>query len=258
MPPKPNRGNAYITTLAAILLIITLATLALSITAVSRRLSARYSDYIGLYNLATSGNEQALFILQQSIETNITNINTRAWERFITRDDITFQLVNGNLHLSDQSRDDLKHIFIEESTPNLRAALNQNFSRYFFMYQRTWELSTSIHTSNQAITDSYSATTTICAASTRFHLDTVIYRYINNNPSTNAIVEASINWTRTGYREIILDAYTIYTLESNGVEIPDLNGENMILFLDEFALQMVESIRLQSSNHAERRKLWGC
>jgi len=143
---------------------------------------------------------------------------------------------------------------------DLRAAMDSNFSRYFFMYQLTWGLDAAIDTGGHTIADTYRAITTLCAVTNHIFMDTVIRRYDGDDPGTQAIVEASIIWTDTGYREVAIDTYTIYTLESNGIVFPNppINGEYLILFLDEFTLAMVESLRIQIGIHEGRREAWGC
>jgi len=257
---KSRRGSAYISVLATTMLIIVLAAIALSVTTVSRRITARYSDYIGLYDLAVAGNEQALLLLLQALDARRADISRRAWLEVKTWDYVSFVHLNNGLSLGASSRDEFRRIFIEKAMADLRASMGSMFSRYFFKYQLTWGLDATIGIDGHTVSDSYRAVTTLCAAANRFHLDTVIHRYIDGEPGIQAIVDASINWTRTGYMAIILDAYTIYNLESDGVEFPSLpiNGENFILFLDEFTLEMVESLRLQIRISDGRREAWGC
>jgi len=252
--PKNHRGNAYITVLISTMLIIMLATIALSVTAVSRRLTARYSDYIGLYDLAVAGNEQALFLLLQTLNTERESITNHAWQQLQTWEQLTLTYQDGNLHLDPPSQNEFRRIFIQEAMTTIRAGMGINFSRHLFMYQLIWGLDATINTYDRNILDSYRAVTTICAAATHFHLDTVIHRQIETEPSINTIVEATINWTSAGQREITLDAYTINNLAPN---LPN-NEQNMILFLDEFTLEMVESLRLQIGIHTRRREEWAC
>jgi len=239
---KSRQGGAYITVLTATMLILLLATVTLSVTAVSRRLTALYQDYIGLYDLAIAGNEQALFLLLQAFDARANDIHNRAWQR--TQDEIylSFEYYNGNLHLDAVTRAQFQQIFITEAMHDLRPAMASMFSRHFFMYQRTWGLDAIIDTAERRINDSYRAVTTICAACTHFHLDTVVHRYVNNEPGAQAIVESTINWTISGHREVILNN----------------NGVISILFLDEFTLAMVESLRIQIGIHDGRREAWGC
>jgi len=263
--PKSRKGSAYISILAATMLIIMLAAVILSITAVSRRLTAHYSDYIGLYDLAVAGNEQALFLLIQSLDANRNDISYRAWQQLKTDEYIAFIPTDGGLKLDTYLRGEFGRIFIEKAMNALRDTMHENFNRHLFMYQLEWGIDTIIDTSTRTIMDSYSAVTTLYACETcfRFHIDTGIRRYTGDDPGTQAIVEATINWRHAGLQEMVLDAYTMFILKSAGTYFPDFSnppayGENLILFLDGFTLQMLESLRIQIGIHPRRREAWGC
>ncbi|MCL2189105.1 MAG: hypothetical protein FWC16_09325 [Defluviitaleaceae bacterium] len=60
-----RQGSAYIFVLVAALLITLLAGIALTITVASRRVTASYSDFSSLYNLAVGGNERVLFFTRE-------------------------------------------------------------------------------------------------------------------------------------------------------------------------------------------------
>ncbi|MCL2378778.1 MAG: hypothetical protein FWC77_06605 [Defluviitaleaceae bacterium] len=257
---KAHRGSAYITVFAATMIILMLATVVLSVTAVSRRITARYSDYIGLYDLAVAGNEQAFFLLRQAFNARNDDITSRAWQRLKDEEHISFIYHVAGLRLDVATSERFRNIFVAEAMGDLRAGMGNIFSRHFFMYQRVWGLDAVIDTDERTISDSYRAATTLCAAADRFHIDTVIQRYEGEYLGVRAIVESSIIWTNYGLREFILDAYTIYRLESAGVVFPfiPISGGNLILFLDEFTLAMVESLRIQAEIHDRRRGAWGC
>ena len=259
--PKTRRGSAYITVLTVTMLIVMLAAVVLSVTAVSRRLSALYTRYVGLFDLAVAGNDQALFLLHQAHYLQRDDIHERALHRAIVEDTIVFEYYNGGLRLQapqnnrhnpSYSNGQFKRIFNEEAVAGLRPLLASMFSFIGINnYQRSWGIDATIATDDFddfAITDSYRATTTLSACLVsldRFNLNTRIHRYIGDNPGPSITVYASIVWTAVGRREIILDAYTILLLISRGVEfpIPPITGVNLILFLDEFAPTMVESLR---------------
>ena len=65
-----RRGSAYIFVLVAMLLVSMLAGVALTVTISSRRITARYVDFSGLYNLAVGANEQALFTIRDALVAN--------------------------------------------------------------------------------------------------------------------------------------------------------------------------------------------
>jgi len=240
------------------MLIVMLAAVVLSVTTVSRRLTARYTTYVGLYDLAVAGNEQAFFLLRQALEANKDNINSRTWHRFLIGDYIVFDIVDERLILSPFSRGELRRIFIEEAMIDLRASMDANFTRHFFAYQLVWGLDANINAGERTISDSYRAVTTVCIGIDSFRVDTVIHRYEGIDIRVGAAVEASINWTHIGDRETVLDAYTIYMLEMGGAEFPGVPYGGMILFLDEFMLEMVESLRLDIEENQRRRGAWGC
>jgi len=236
------------------MLIIMLAAVVLSVTTVSRRVTARYPDYVGLYDLAVAGNEQALFLLRQAFDPMREYIINRVWQRAVSENIIVFMYYNGGLRLhapeppaSDTSfsRGQFRRIFIEEAMRDLEPAMGDIFYRVFFDYRLNWGIDAAISAGGFAISDSYRATTNISVDGNRFNLDTHVRRDMGDYTGAQATVEASIIWTVAGQREIILDAYTIVALVLAGVEIPITpnNGENLILFLDEFALTMVESLR---------------
>ena len=256
---KSRSGGAYITVITVTMLILLLAALVLSVTAVSRRLSARYSDYIGLFDLAVAGNEQVFFLLHQTFESQEEDIISRAWQRVKDDNIVGFEYRDGELHLDSFLRTQFRGVFVEEAMSGLVAVLGDMLSRAYFgsspEYRLYWGLDTTISADEFAITDSYRAVTTLYAATNRFYMDTVIRRYIGNYPGFRTIVQSSIIWTDIGYKEIILDAYTIYALESDGAVFPVIpnNGEKLILFLDGFTPSMVESLRLDT----RRRDTWG-
>jgi hypothetical protein len=64
---KNERGNAYLFVIAASLLILMLVTAALLVTVSSRRITAPYPDFAGLYDMAVAGNEQALIFLRERV-----------------------------------------------------------------------------------------------------------------------------------------------------------------------------------------------
>ncbi|MCL2198416.1 MAG: hypothetical protein FWB80_05795 [Defluviitaleaceae bacterium] len=62
---KSTRGGAYILVVMSSLLILTLVLTALTVTATSRNITARYGYFHGMYDLAVAGNEQVFLLMQQ-------------------------------------------------------------------------------------------------------------------------------------------------------------------------------------------------
>ena len=242
--PKSRHGGAYIMVLASTMLMLLIVVLALSVTALSRRVTAHYSYYIGLYDLAVSGNEQALFLLSQIASNDDIYIN--AWNRMLNSPDIPITLVHEAVGFSmdGPTAERFGQIFHEE----IRAALGGVFARAGINgYRLVWGLDAAIEFDEITISDSYGATTNLLPGSNRFSVSTSIHRYIDDNTHSHAaLVEAAIIWAATGYREIGLNANTIASLVYQGAISPyiSVTEENMILFLDEFTFTMVESLRV--------------
>ncbi|MCL2499007.1 MAG: hypothetical protein FWE90_01590 [Defluviitaleaceae bacterium] len=100
---KTNKqgGNAHLFVLIATLLIFLLVTIALTVSASSRRLTAYYSDHANLYDLAIAGNEQVFLFMSEILEAHdttdtasdevmallaaaVTNAYPREWELTVT------------------------------------------------------------------------------------------------------------------------------------------------------------------------------
>ena len=241
--PKSRHGGAYIMVLAATMLMLLMVVLALSVTTLSRRTTARYSYYMGLYDLAVSGNGQALFLLRQIVSDDDIYLN--AWNRMLNSPDIPISLVNEAVGFSmdGPTAERFGQIFHEE----MRRAIGGAFARVRVgEYRLIWGLDATIEFDEITISDSYTAFTHLFIRSDHFLVTTRIHRYINDEPSHYTLVEAAINWDTAGYREIGLDANTIASLMSQGAisSYMPVTAENMILFLDEFMFTMVESLRV--------------
>ena len=245
---KSRRGGAYIMVLTAVMLIVLLVTIALSVTAVSRRLTAYYAYHVGLYDLAVSGNEHALFLLSQHFINHSDAIYNRAWERAIFEIPITIVFENGSYRLDSITRGNFQRILIEEAMMNLHAMLRSTYPRGNAGYEIAWGLDAVIYNDEHMASDSFRATTSLnlTTNNTRFSTITEIRKYTNDTPGHPTSVGASLIWVEDGNREIILDALTIITLDLHNAILPDtlLFGENVILNLDEFTLTMVESLRI--------------
>ena len=248
--PKSRRGGAYITVLTTTMVLLMITVVVLTITAVSRRVSAHYFYHAGLFDLAVAGNEQAFFLLRSHARAQNEAVSSLAWQQLMLMDGITvgFVYMDGHLHLDPSTREEHERIFTNLATSSLREALGgiTEFTRVFFHYEMEWDMETIIDTGETIITDSISAITTLRPAKYQFGVYTRLHRYIGGSPGHPVFVDSVINWTAAGQREIILDAYTIEALEEAGAIFPfiPINGENLILILDDFALAMLESIRL--------------
>jgi len=67
---KSQQGSAYLMVLFVSLLLFVMVSLVLAITAVSRRTTARYDNFVGLFDLGVASMEQVLLVLWQGTEYN--------------------------------------------------------------------------------------------------------------------------------------------------------------------------------------------
>ncbi|MCL2571433.1 MAG: hypothetical protein FWE11_03440 [Defluviitaleaceae bacterium] len=242
--PKKRRGGAYIMVLTVTMLILMLAVIAVSVTAVSRRITSRYSDYMGLFDLAVAGNEQALFLLNQADSSSTEAMLLRALTRAAANAVLVFNYTDEGFRLDEFFKERFHDAFNHEAMIDIRPRLGTIFTPMASEYRINWGLDSEIHLTDHIFIDSYRAITTVIPGVDRFLVSTRIFRYIDDVPGFPTVVGASIIWSSIGYREIVLDAHTITMLESFGAIFPTLPVPGMIIFLDEFMLTMVESLRI--------------
>ena len=246
---KSRRGGAYITVLTVTMVLLMIGAVVLSITAVSRRVSASYSYFVGLFDMAVAGNEQAFFLLRPHVATQRETVNEQAWERFLAEATVIGLVYdNGGFNLDDATRNEFRRVYNEVAVQSLSSKLVNisDFTNHHFDFRLEWDVETVIDTGEAIISDSYSAVTTLMPRIGYFRVFTRVHRYIAGNPGVPVYVDAVINWAPAGRREIILDGYTIDILNAAGAGLPIIliPGAELILFLDEFALTMLESIRV--------------
>lgn len=260
--PKNRRGGAYIMVLTVTMLVLMLAAVVLSVTAISRRLTSRYTYIVGLYDLAVSGNEQALFLMRQAFAGHEEAVRIRALARVLAEPTTVLSLINigfsndglssealmnEGLQLDQASTARFHQIFAEEAMNVLRPILEDIFTKVDSDYRLTWNLGVEIMADERTVADSYLAITTIVPGQHNLTVRTNVRNYIDGIPGFPAVVRATIIWSPIALREIILDAYTINTLISHGAVFPTPPVPGTIIFLDEFTLAMVESLRLDIS-----------
>ena len=248
--PKSHRGSAYLMVLSITMLVIMMVSITMSVTMISRRVSVLYSDNVGLYDLAVSGNEQALLLLHQHIATQQQTISEYAWARIFNEallgGFIGFIEQDGALRFDDFTNNKFKEIYIEAAMAHLNTSLGGIFARDGANYRLNWGINASINTNERILIDSYQAITTLRPTGNNFTVTTVIHKQVYETTSYPASVRASLIWTADGYREMVLDAYTIELLEAAMAIFPNVSiyGANMVLILDEFTFAMVESLRV--------------
>jgi len=130
-----KRGSAYVMVLIATMAMLMIIALVLTITASSRDTTARYIKLASQYDLAVSGNEQALFLLNRAFENNRQEI----------LDSVT-------------SHENLT----QQATPFFTQSLLQYFANSNFGYRREWHFSILIE--ELYLHDSYQAITTVIPA----------------------------------------------------------------------------------------------
>jgi len=268
--PKSKHGGAYLMVLTATMLMLILVAIVLAVTAVSRRLTAFYSYNYGLYDLAVSGNEQALFLLEQEWESRINAAKLRALTQIVGEGtEISY---NGGFRISPSYKAIFQTAFINGAMHDLQGIMNGIFPSDEIAFSwivprgqpprtenhtwsiHNWDMSLSIETIEREINNFYRARTTLrpYGANDRFQIRTNIRRYTDGTHGVPVEVEATIIWRRTGYREVVLDAHTIFMLELIGVVFtPFEPAPGSIIFLDEFALTMVESWRSDISQRSD-------
>ena len=236
--------------ITAVMLILMMVTVALGVTAASRRMTARYAYTIGLYDLAVSGNEQALFLLRQQCNNQYSNVHNQAWELLINGSPIEFVLTDEGLHLNEEAAGRFEQFFVTEAMPGIRDYIISTYTRVrrnlLDYYRFTWDfeigLDTPLH--ENTLTSFYSVFTDLRPANNRIYTHTRVERHYSERYRPRADVRATINWAVSGYTKIALDAHTIDTLGEQGAVFPVTTYPGMILILDEFALTMVESLRV--------------
>jgi len=259
--PKKHHGGAYIMVLTITMLLLMMVAVVLTITTVSRRVTALYTHNAGLYDLAVSGNEQALFLFRRAFDVHSNEVKLRALARVMAEPDFLGFYISGNTYLlTEVSNARFSDIFIDEAENVLRNLYGDVLSRVTTQeYRMTWNINIDVEVDGHTISDSYRAITTLIYCRHRGGrriIRTNIRNYIDDISSFPTVVEASFNWRSTGHREIVLDAHTIDTLLFYGAVFPSPPVYGMIIILDEFALTMVESMRIDITNRARWRNQW--
>jgi len=158
----------------------------LYITIGSRQTTARYVDFVGRYDLAVAGNEQAFFLLKQGFENNREVIISQALAQI--------------------------HASASPQTVNKEAALTavalsymrDNLSPYFNVFlARTWNFEVAFEmTDNLIMHDRFRATTTVsnggATARDIFTVITEIARYVDTVRGHPMNIRSRIVWEHPG------------------------------------------------------------
>jgi len=268
--------------LTAVMIMLVMVTVALTITAVSRRITERYSYFIGLYDLAVSGNEKALFLLQQEWENHSEAAAARALIRVVVENPFSFYFTGEVFHLTAAARDRFHLFFIQEAFAGMYSAMSivfpsstnlecpyilplrpQNYTRRMQWRIRTWRifdwhLNIEIEAEERTIIDFYRAYVTmrISEENDRVIVRTDVRKCADNVPGFPAQVSASLIWMPSGYKELVLNAHTINAFMLEDVLIPIRPTPGSIIILDEFTLTMIESLRNDISRRVQWEDVW--
>ena len=177
-PLKSRQGGAYIMVLTVAMLLIALVLSVLTVTINSRRVTARYGYFFGLYDLAVAGNEQVFFILRRGLSVYREAANARPGP------------------------------FIQEIMPDLRRELALHMNPAANSYNYSWGLALDISTYSADTADRYQATTAVYIRSNYFLIRTNIHKYIGTRPGVTAVVQSEVRFLRN-----CLDYYTLKMVE---------------------------------------------
>ena len=252
---KSRRGGAYIMVLTATMLVFILVGMALTISTVSRRITARYTYFMGLYDLAVSGNEKALFLLHEEWESYKDAVTMQALNRMIQENAFSLEYADGVIRLNPAVHERFRQIFIQEAMVILNGALKDAFyTRTLRCFNEsidqdwsifTWSLEVEIETEDLVTIDIYRVITALRPndANDRFIIRTDTRKYVNNVPGFPTQVEASFILHPSGSKGIAVDEHTINNFVASGAIFYPMPPPGTILILDEFTLAMVESMR---------------
>ena len=184
-----RKGQAYFMVLIATMAMFVSISAVLIITINSRNTTGRYADFIGRYDLAIAGNEQALFLLRQGFDTN--------------RDSIINQVYMQILTAADPLAEDKDAALTAAALPVMQANLLPYFDGYMFNdYRRIWNFEVSFEMADDLLMqDKFHATTTIETNPSGvgiLRVNTVIARYIGKTRGHPIDVRAYITWQHPG------------------------------------------------------------
>jgi len=210
-----RKGQAYFVVLIATMAMFVSISVVLIVTANSRSTTGRYSDFVGRYDLAIAGNEQALFLIMQGFENNRDAIINQAY----------MQILAAANPLSVNKETALTAAVL----PFMQASLRPYFDEYVFnRYRRTWNFEVNFEMAEGLpIQDKFHAITNILpgiSSRTLYEVNTVIGRYVGETRGHSVRVRAHIIWQHPG-------CYC-----TNLSDIPNC--------LDYYTLEMVELLRV--------------
>jgi len=190
---KQHKGVAYIMVIIAAMAMLMLSATVLLITASSRTITSRYDHFLGLFDLAVAGNEQALHLLNHGVNANRETIKNNITQQVLDNTEDSVVFYNREFYTAHA-------ILINEAKPFALASLQQYFSVMGLHLGRRWEFSVIFSSlTGLNIEDRYQAATTIASNSVGFTVSTEISKFGENGFSNPATVEANIVWNLSGF-----------------------------------------------------------
>lgn len=175
---KPNKGNALVMVAIASMAILLLVATSLAITSRTRETTHRQRYFANLYNLAVTGNEQALALLQQGLEANRAVIQALAYE-------------TGSP-------------FPEVAAPFITEALQGHFSPYGLGHQRYW----TFHT----YTTAYFGSTTLFPTPQGFLITTEVEAALYPGRTFPLTIQGTIRWEMPDCDIFLINCLDYYRL----------------------------------------------
>ena len=202
-----RKGHAYFLVLIATMAMFVSISVVLYVTVNSRQATARYGDFVGRYDLAIAGNEQAFFLLRQGFEINR---------------DVIINQVYAQIQAS------ANPLTINKEAALTAAALSHmqaNLSPYFDAHlRRIWNFDITFEMAdNLIVQDRFHATTIVFPGETArdiFTIRTEIARYVNAVRGHPITIRSRTVWQHPGCNCInlsdianCLDYYTLAMVE---------------------------------------------
>jgi len=228
---KQHKGVAYIMVIIAAMAMLMLSATVLLITASSRTVTSRYDHFLGLFDLAVAGNEQALYLLNRGVNTNRAVIENNITQQILDNTEGSVIFYNREFYVANA-------VAVNEARPFALTSLQPYFLPMGLNLGRSWEFSVHFSSLNGLnIEDRYQAVTTVSTHAGGFGVSTEISKFGENGFDNPATVEANIVWNISNYS--FLPQFTWATMpEIFGIEtspnaiISDLIDISLLDFLN--------------------------
>lgn len=214
-----HKGSAYAYIFIVTMLLSTVIAVTLAVTAASRRVTAQYPYYAGLYDLAVAGNEQALRVLRTEIESQRSAIQARVYEQ-IAQTDMRSHLVyqNKTFYMAFPKNKYYAALYSRYANETAVQYLADTCTRTGVQYKTTSSVTVSLYEPDvQAmpgspktpfVTEVYQLTTLYTPHSGGFTVSTSVSKSTDGQDSFPCTVEAELIWPDLPHEEIFVPAYT--------------------------------------------------